>query len=74
MKTTVFVISGKSPITMPGGLGAYAFNSAKIVSSVFPNTHIISFSGSEEKVTLDDGIVLHHVTTPFNNLLGWGAF
>jgi glycosyltransferase involved in cell wall biosynthesis len=69
----VFVVSGKSPKTMPGGLGAYSFNTANALRRLGHNTKIIGFSETEE-VTSVEGVDLIHIKNPFQRVLGLGAF
>ena len=51
-----FVVSGKSPKTHPGGLGAYAYNTAKILSAMGYETYIFGFSGVGETAALHRAI------------------
>lgn len=69
----VFVVSGKSPSSLPGGLGAYSYNSARVLSALGHRTMILGYSDREETTTLD-GIPLLHIRNPFQKLLGLGAF
>ena len=69
----VFVLSGKSPKTMPGGLGAYSFNTANALRRLGHPTVIIGFSEKEETTSLE-GVDLIHVKNPYQGLLGLGAF
>lgn len=67
----VFVISGKSPRDFPGGLGAYAYNIARVFAELGHETYIIGFGLKNE--TVDLGFCkLVHVRTPFNSLLSFG--
>jgi glycosyltransferase involved in cell wall biosynthesis len=68
-----FVVSGKSPTTHPGGLGAYAFNTAKILVSMGYTVYVIGFSDRNEAVD-HDGVRIVHVKTPFNSLVAFGLF
>jgi len=67
------VVSGKSPITLPGGLGAYAYNTAKILNSSGYTVYVIGFSHKEETIVEDFANIIH-VKTPFNKLAGLGMF
>ncbi|HJV37142.1 glycosyltransferase family 4 protein [Geomonas sp.] len=66
------MISGKSPITIPGGLGAYAYNVAKILDSLGYKVYILGFSSQKEQVSLDFATLIHFVN-PYERLLGLGA-
>jgi glycosyltransferase involved in cell wall biosynthesis len=68
-----FVVSGKSPTTHPGGLGAYAFNTAKILESLGYRVYVIGFSDRDETVH-HEGVNIVHVRTPFNKLVAFGLF
>lgn len=68
-----FIVSGKSPLTLPGGLGAYAFNLAKAVSNVGYKVYLIGFSDRDEVLEQDFGTLVH-VKTPFNKLVSTGVF
>ncbi len=67
-----FVISGKSPKTVPGGLGAYAYSVARVFHGIGFRVFILGFSPTEE--VLDLGFAeLVHVRNPYSRLLGLGA-
>ncbi len=68
-----FIVSGKSPLTLPGGLGAYAFNLAKAVSDVGYKVYLIGFSDQDEVLEQDFGNLVH-VKTPFNKMASTGVF
>jgi len=72
-RTLFFFVSGKSPRTMPGGLGAYAYNTSRIVRDLGFRIRMIGFSDREERTQMD-GLDLIHVTSPFSRLVGLGAF
>src|SRR6185369_4636423 len=72
MKKLAFVISGKSPITIPGGLGAYSYNVAKILHSLNYQVFILGFSTREEMVDLEFATLVHFVN-PYDKLLGLGS-
>jgi glycosyltransferase involved in cell wall biosynthesis len=67
-----FVISGKSPITIPGGLGAYSYNVARILDSMGYKVFILGFSDREEEMDLGFATLVHFVN-PYSRLLGLGS-
>jgi len=67
-----FVISGKSPRDMSGGLGTYAYNVARAMRDIGFRVYIIGFSDRDEVV--DTGFAtLIHFRNPYSRLLGLGA-
>lgn len=72
MKKVAFVVSGKSPITIPGGLGAYSYNVARILHSLGYQVYILGFSQREETLDLDFATLVHFVN-PYDTLLGLGS-
>jgi glycosyltransferase involved in cell wall biosynthesis len=73
MHKIAFVVSGKSPTTIPGGLGAYSYNVAKILDQLGFKTFIIGFSSREEVVPLAFATLIHF-KNPYASLLGLGSF
>lgn len=67
-----FVISGKSPTTIPGGLGAYSYNVAKILNQLGFKVFIVGFSSAEEVVDLKFASLIHF-RNPYARLLGLGS-
>ena len=72
MKKIAFVVSGKSPKTMPGGLGAYSYNVSKILNSLGYSVYIFGFSRDEEVVDLGFAKLVH-LRNPYGKLLSLGA-
>jgi len=68
----VFIISGKSPVSLPGGLGAYANNLASIFTVQGFRVFVLGFSTAHEEFTVND-ITYIHVKTPYNFLQGLGV-
>jgi hypothetical protein len=67
-----FIVSGKSPKTIPGGLGAYSYNVAKILNAIGFHVYIIGFSAENEVLSLDFATLVHF-KNPYSRLLGLGA-
>jgi glycosyltransferase involved in cell wall biosynthesis len=67
-----FVISGKSPKTVPGGLGAYSYNVARILNKIGLKVYIIGFSSENEELNLEFATLIHF-KNPYSRLLGLGA-
>jgi glycosyltransferase involved in cell wall biosynthesis len=72
MSRVAFVISGKSPITSPGGLGAYSYNVARILDSIGYRVFLLGFSDREEEIDLGFATLVHFVN-PYARLLGLGS-
>lgn len=68
-----FVVSGKSPTTMPGGLGSYSFNVAKALSEVGYKVFVVGVSG-EDEVMEGDFCTFVHVKTPLRKLASITSF
>ncbi len=71
-KRCVFIVSGKSPVNLPGGLGAYAMNLARIFASLDYRVFIVGFGEVDEEFERD-GVCFMHVRTPYNALFGLGV-
>ncbi len=71
-KKILFLISGKSAVTMPGGLGAYAYNLARIFTDLDFRVFVIGFSDNEDEIERE-GIIFRDIVTPFNALKGLGV-
>ncbi|MBW2614756.1 MAG: glycosyltransferase family 4 protein [Deltaproteobacteria bacterium] len=71
-KGIVFIVSGKSPITLPGGLGAYSNNLANIFRKLGFRVFVLGFSKQAEEIE-KNGITFIHIKTPFNWLRGLGV-
>ncbi len=71
-KKIAFIISGKSPITSPGGLGAYSYNVAKIFSKMRYQVFIIGFSNKNETIDLGFATLIHF-TNRLEKLFALGA-
>jgi glycosyltransferase involved in cell wall biosynthesis len=72
MSKVAFVISGKSPLTIPGGLGAYSYNVSRILNSLGYRVFILGFSDREENVDLGFATLVHFVNR-YARLLGLGS-
>lgn len=72
MKKIAFIVSGKSPKTIPGGLGAYSYNVAAILNDMGFKVYIIGFSSQNEVLKLDFATLIHF-KNPYSRLLGLGA-
>ncbi len=72
MNRSVYIISGKSPVNLPGGLGAYAMNMAGIFKELGFTVSILGFSEQAEEFCRD-GMSFIHIKTPFNGLKGLGV-
>ena len=68
MKKTVFIISGKSPITQTGGLGAYAWTVAKVFKSLDYDVKIFGYC-DKNSVAHTDFAAIHHVYSPVSKIL-----
>ena len=53
LKKIAFIVSGKSPKTIPGGLGAYSYNVAAILNDMGFKVYIIGFSSQNEVLKLN---------------------
>ncbi len=69
---SVYIISGKSPVNLPGGLGAYAVNLAGIFRELGYAVTVLGFSEQADEFQRD-GIDFIHVRTPFDRLKGLGV-
>lgn len=69
---TVFVVSGKSAVTLPGGLGAYALNLARALHRLEYRVFLVGFSDRDEEIDREFGTLVH-VRTPFNKLVSLGV-
>jgi len=67
-----FVISGKSSFSMPGGLGAYAYNACQIVKELGYKVYMVGYSDKDEIIEMEFGTLIH-VKTPFNFLASLGV-
>lgn len=72
MGKIAFIVSGKSPKTIPGGLGAYSYNVAKILNAIGFHVYILGFSAEDEVLSLDFATLVHF-KNPYSRLLGLGA-
>lgn len=72
MKKIAFIISGKSPKTIPGGLGAYSYNVAAILNDMGFKVYIIGFSSQNEVLKLDFATLIHF-KNPYSQFFGLGA-
>lgn len=72
MSRIAFVVSGKSPITEPGGLGAYSYNVGKILNELGFKVYIIGFSSRDEALNLGFATLIHF-KNPYERLLTLGA-
>ncbi len=72
MGKSVFIVSGKSPINLPGGLGAYSINLANIFKGLGNDVYVLGFNKRAERVERD-GINFIHIKTPFDKLMGIGV-
>ncbi len=68
-----FIVSGKSAFTLPGGLGAYAYNTCRIVAKLGYRVFLISYSDRDETVAKEFGTLVH-IRTPFNRFASLGVF
>jgi len=68
-----FIVSGKSSFSMPGGLGAYAYNTCQIMNQLGYQVYLISFSDKNETKEMEFGTLVH-VKTPYNFLASLGIF
>jgi glycosyltransferase involved in cell wall biosynthesis len=66
-----FVVSGKSALTMPGGLGAYAHNACRIFKALGYRVYLVGYSDRDESIDMDFGALVH-VRTPWNRLASMG--
>ncbi|MCF6290502.1 MAG: glycosyltransferase family 4 protein [Desulfobacterales bacterium] len=69
---SIYIISGKSPMNLPGGLGAYAINLARIFRELGYAVSVLGFSEQADEFQRD-GITFIHVHTPFDRLKGLGV-
>lgn len=72
MRRIAFVVSGKSPISATGGLGAYSYNVGKILNDLGFKVYIIGFSSQDEVLNLDFATLIHF-KNPYERLLALGA-
>ncbi|MGK0296852.1 MAG: glycosyltransferase involved in cell wall biosynthesis [Gammaproteobacteria bacterium] len=68
-----FVVCGKSPTTMPGGLGSYSYNIAKIFHESGYKVHLIGYGDSNHTTELPFGS-LHQIKNPFIRIASFGNF
>lgn len=72
MSKIAFVVSGKSPISKTGGLGAYSYNVGKALNDLGFKVYIIGFSHRDEVLNLDFATLIHF-KNPYERLLAPGA-
>ena len=68
MGKIVFIISGKSPITLTGGLGAYSWNIGKIFKSLGYDVRIFGYSDKDEVIE-NEFAKIYHVKSPTSKML-----
>lgn len=68
-----FVVSGKSPTSMPGGLGSYSFNAARSLHELGYRVFIVGVSG-EDAVIEESFCTFIHVRSPLRKLASVWAF
>ncbi len=67
------IVCGKSPTTMPGGLGSYSYNIAKIFYELGYSVHLIGYGDKNDCSELKFG-VLHQIENPYLKLVSFGNF
>ncbi len=67
------IVCGKSPTAMPGGLGSYSYNIAKIFHELGYQVHLLGYADNDELIKLDFGL-LHQVKNPYLKLVSFGNF
>ena len=67
------VICGKSPTALPGGLGSYSYNIARIFHGLGYTVHLIGYGNENDVSELSFG-VLHQIQNPFLVLGSFGNF
>ena len=70
---TAFIISGKSPTTMPGGLGSYSYNVAKSFFSLGYRVYVVGISDKDE-VLESEFCTFVHVRSELRKLASVTAF
>ncbi len=68
-----FVVSGKSPTTMPGGLGSYSYNVAKALRQLGYTVFVVGVSG-EDEVIEGDFCTFVHVKSSLRKLASVSSF